>query len=219
VAFCGLPTASSLIDKSALRFSFVNGLNITLMKVGAIKVFARSMTALPLKFPLYQVKDFRWRIRGYLFRTESHSENKINPHNLRRTVMKHYGKYQEAFCTKVGNCRRLKAVFGLAILAIVASSAQAQKVTWGASVQLDDGFAPRVAASGTTVVQVHQATSAEGPLSYRTAHLGPNGTIQWFGSGSLQYDNGFAPSVAVTGTDVVEVHQGDPGTIRGLLPE
>jgi hypothetical protein len=32
VAFCGLPTASSLIDKSALRFPFVNGLNITLMK-------------------------------------------------------------------------------------------------------------------------------------------------------------------------------------------
>jgi hypothetical protein len=127
--------------------------------------------------------------------------------------MKNYGKYQEAFCTKVGSCRRLKAVFGLAILAIVASSAQAQKVTWGASLQLDYGFAPRVAASGTTVVQVHQATSAEGPLWYRTAQLGPNGTIRWFGSGSLQYDDGFAPSVAVTGTDVVEVHQGDPGTI------
>jgi hypothetical protein len=67
---------------------------------------------------------------AYRFRTESHSENKINPHNSSRTVMKNYGKYQEAFCTKVGSCRSLKAVFGLAILAIVASSAQAQKVTW-----------------------------------------------------------------------------------------
>jgi len=78
---------------------------------------------------------------------------------------------------------------------------------------MDDGFAPSVAASGTTVVQVHQATSAEGPLWYRTGQLGRNGTFHWNGSGSLQYDNGFATSAAASGAVVVEVHQGDPGTI------
>jgi hypothetical protein len=60
---------------------------------------------------------------------------------------------------------------------------------------MDDGFAPSVAAWGTTVVEVHQATNAEGPLWYRTGQLGRNGRIHWNGSGSVKYDNGFAPSV------------------------
>jgi hypothetical protein len=128
-------------------------------------------------------------------------------------TMRRTRKQQQVLPTNARTGRKLRAVFGLAILTIVASSAQGQTVTWGGSVRLDDGFAPRIAASGTTVVQVHQAKNEEGPLWYRTARLGPSGSIRWFGSGSLEYDNGFAPSVAVAGTAVVEVHQGDPGTI------
>ena len=127
--------------------------------------------------------------------------------------MKNYGKLQEAPCARRAKCWTLGLTVGVAILAIVASPAHGQTVHWGPSVQLDDGFAPRMAASGTTVVQVHQATNGSGPLWYRTAQLGPNGTIQWFGSGSLEYDNGSAPSVAASGTTAVEVHQGDAGSI------
>jgi hypothetical protein len=78
---------------------------------------------------------------------------------------------------------------------------------------MDDGFAPSVAASGTTVVQVHQATNAEGPLWYRTGQLGRNGRIHWNGSSSVKYEDGFAPSVGTSGAAVVEIHQGDPGTL------
>jgi hypothetical protein len=78
--------------------------------------------------------------------------------------MKSYRKLQEALCRKRAKCRTLGLTIGLAILAIVASPAQGQTVSWGPSVQLDDGFAPRVATSGTTVVQVHQATNGSGPL-------------------------------------------------------
>jgi hypothetical protein len=106
--------------------------------------------------------------------------------------VKNSGKLQEAFYTRRAKCRTLGLTVGLAILAIVASPAQGQTVNWGPSVQLDDGFAPRVAASGTTVVQVHQATNGSGPLWYRTAQLGPDGTIKWLGSGSLEFDNGSA---------------------------
>jgi hypothetical protein len=127
--------------------------------------------------------------------------------------VKNFGKLQEPICKRHAKCRTLGLTIGLAILAIVASPAQGQTVNWGPSVQLDDGFAPRVAASGTTVVQVHQAMDGSGPLWYRTAQLGPDGTIQWFGSGSLEYDNGSAPSVAASGTTAVEVHQGDAGSI------
>ncbi len=95
--------------------------------------------------------------------------------------MKNFGKLQEPLCMRHAKCRDLGLTIGLAILAIVASPAQGQTVSWGPSVRLDDGFAPRVAASGTTVVQVHQATNGSGPLWYRTAQLGPGGTIQWFG--------------------------------------
>jgi hypothetical protein len=127
--------------------------------------------------------------------------------------VKNFGKLQEAFCTSRAKCRILGLTIGLAILAIVALPAQGQTVNWGPSVQLDDGFAPRVAASGTTIVQVHQGTNGSGPLWYRTAQLGPDGTIQWFGTGSIEFDSGSAPSVAASGTTAVEVHQGDPGSL------
>src|ERR1700723_2587638 len=127
--------------------------------------------------------------------------------------MKNFGKLQEPFGMRHAKCRNLGLTIGLAILAIIASPAQGQTVSWGPSVQLDDGFAPRIAASGTTVVQVHQATNGSGPLWYRTAQLGPNGTIQWFGTGSVEYDSGSAPSVAASGTTAVEVHQGDSGSL------
>jgi hypothetical protein len=111
--------------------------------------------------------------------------------------MKNRRKLQEALCMRYAKCRTLGMTIGLAILAIVASPAQGQTVSWGPSVRLDDGFAPRVATSGTTVVQVHQATNGSGPLWYRTAQLGPNGTIRWFGTGSIEYDSLRAVSSSV----------------------
>jgi hypothetical protein len=127
--------------------------------------------------------------------------------------MNNCGKLQETFCRRA-KFRTLELMVGLAMLAFIASPAQGQTVSWGPSVQLDDGFAPRIAASGTTVVQVHQGVNGTGPLWYRTAQLGPSGAIQWFGTGSLLYDNsGSAPSVAASGTTAVEVHQGDSGAL------
>jgi hypothetical protein len=86
-------------------------------------------------------------------------------------------------------------------------------ISWKGSLQYDSGYFPSVAASGTTVVEVHQANNSfdNGPLWYRPALLGPNGTLKW--GYSSQYDDGSLPEVRVSGTTVVEVHQGDPGTL------
>jgi hypothetical protein len=86
-------------------------------------------------------------------------------------------------------------------------------ISWRGSVQYDAGYWPCVAASGTTVVEVHQANNGfdQGPLWYRPGLLGPNGTLQW--SYSSQYDNGSLPEVRLSGTTVVELHQGNPGTL------
>ena len=86
-------------------------------------------------------------------------------------------------------------------------------ISWGGSAQYDAGYFPSVAASGTTVVEVHQGNSGfdPGPLWYRPGLLGPNGTLQW--SYSSQYDIGALPEVRLSGTSVIDVHQGNPGTL------
>ncbi|MGC9948057.1 MAG: hypothetical protein ABSF64_16960 [Bryobacteraceae bacterium] len=85
-------------------------------------------------------------------------------------------------------------------------------VQWAASsFMYDNGAAPSVAVSGTSVIEVHQSdASAVGPLYYHTGKIQSNGTITWAGS-SFKYDNGAAPSVAVAGSTIVEVHQGQTG--------
>ena len=93
-------------------------------------------------------------------------------------------------------------------------------VKWaGAStnLQYDSGALPAVAMSGTTAIEVHQAQAAGnvGPLWYRTGKVSPSGTVKW-AVNSFQYDSGAYPSVAVSGTTVIEVHQAN-GTTTGPL--
>jgi hypothetical protein len=82
-------------------------------------------------------------------------------------------------------------------------------VQWAAdSLNYDNGAAPSVAVSGTSVIEVHQSdASGVGPLYYHTGKIQSNGTVTWAAS-SFKYDNGVAPSVAVAGSTIVEVHQG-----------
>jgi len=58
--------------------------------------------------------------------------------------------------------------------------------------------------SRPNVVEVHNATAAAGPLWYRLGQIDGQTNIQW--SASHRYDTGFNPSVAVSGSTVVEVH-------------
>ncbi len=93
-------------------------------------------------------------------------------------------------------------------------------VKWAAvstNLQYDSGALPSVAMSGTTVIEVHQAQAAGnvGPLWYRTGKASPTGTVKW-AVNSFQYDSGAYPSVAVSGTTVIEVHQAN-GTSTGPL--
>jgi hypothetical protein len=93
-------------------------------------------------------------------------------------------------------------------------------VKWASAstdLQYDIGALPSVAMSGTVVIEVHQAQAAEnvGPLWYRTGKVSPTGTVTW-ATNSFQYDNGAYPSVAVSGTTVIEVHQSN-GTTSGPL--
>jgi hypothetical protein len=85
-------------------------------------------------------------------------------------------------------------------------------VQWAtSSFTYDTGAAPSVAVSGTSVIEVHQSdASGVGPLYYHTGKIQSNGTIAW-ASSSFTYDNGVAPSVAVAGSTIVEVHQGKVG--------
>jgi hypothetical protein len=48
------------------------------------------------------------------------------------------------------------------------------------------------------------------PANARAQGIPP---VVWSSHGSFQYDNGEAPSVAVSGLVIVEVHQGSPGTL------
>jgi hypothetical protein len=98
-------------------------------------------------------------------------------------------------------------------------------VSWGGETVYDGGYNPTVAMlaadpSHFFVVEVHRALGPGpqvGPLWFRTGTLlTTDTTITW--SGSIQYDNGEAPSVAICsnpgGTPtVVEVHSGGDGTI------
>jgi hypothetical protein len=76
------------------------------------------------------------------------------------------------------------------------------------SFQYDQGSRPSVAVSGTNVIEVHEGSaSGFGPLWFKTGQIQPDGTVTWSSTG-YQYDNGAKPSVALSGNDVIEVHQG-----------
>ena len=76
---------------------------------------------------------------------------------------------------------------------------------WGPSIEYDGGFNPSVAGWGSTVVEVHNGQSADGPMWYHVGQI--SGTKVTWGP-SYNYDSGFNPSVAMYGTTVVEVHNG-----------
>jgi len=90
-------------------------------------------------------------------------------------------------------------------------------VAWAASpAQYDNGYAPSVAITGNTVIEVHQAAATGvSALWYHTGKIAGNGTVAW-ASSPFKYENsGIAPSVAVCGQTVIEVHQA--GTTAGPL--
>jgi hypothetical protein len=100
------------------------------------------------------------------------------------------------------------------ILAASVSNLQAQCDLrfWGESFQYDsNGLNPRVAISGTTVVEVHNGGIGAGPLWYRVGQVSTSSkTIQW-GNG-FEYDSaGMNPSVAISDSTAVEVHNGTGG--------
>jgi hypothetical protein len=110
--------------------------------------------------------------------------------------------------------RTLYRVFLLALLTVAAalnSQAGNCAVFWNSSqYQYDNGFNPKIASDGLTVVEVHNGTSSGlGPLWYRVGQLN-NSTMQW--GSSVEYDSlGYNPSVSVYGIAAVEVHNGANG--------
>jgi hypothetical protein len=135
--------------------------------------------------------------------------NKKNKENI---AMKMSDKKREIS----GRTRRaLSATIRLAIAAISAAPvlvlAQGQPpFVWAPkSYQYDTGLAPAVAVAGSVIVEVHQAgTGVDGLLYYHTGKIQQDGTVAW-ASSSFQYDSGSLPSVAVIGTNVIEVHQSE----------
>jgi hypothetical protein len=90
-------------------------------------------------------------------------------------------------------------------------------VTFSSSAEFfDNGFAPSVSIAGPTILEAHQANSGSspGPMFYSTGLLQSNGSVTWVSA--LDYQNGAAPSIAIAGPDVVEVHQGNPGALFSL---
>jgi hypothetical protein len=79
------------------------------------------------------------------------------------------------------------------------------------------GFNPSITASGSTVVQVHQALNGSGPLWYRVgtvnrAQTAPYVVSLTWSNSSQPYDVGANPCVTfLDSTHVLEVHQGAAG--------
>jgi hypothetical protein len=86
-------------------------------------------------------------------------------------------------------------------------------IQWGNRIRYDNGLNPSVAISGWTVVEVHNAIAGVGPLWMRIGQVDTaSNTIRWGNNNNaFQYDNGMNPSVAIYGSNVVEVHNGTAG--------
>jgi hypothetical protein len=90
-------------------------------------------------------------------------------------------------------------------------------VTWAPSgFSYDNGGAPRIAASGPNIIEVHQGTGANfGALWYKTAQFNADGSVVWAKTANY-YDSGAAPSVALAGSTIVEVHEGSASSVGPL---
>jgi hypothetical protein len=86
------------------------------------------------------------------------------------------------------------------------ASAQTCSANFTNSFDYDNGFNPKVAFAGKNVVEVHNAGTGVGPLWYHIGRLAsPFTSIQWHIP--VQYEtSGENPAVALSGTNVVEVH-------------
>jgi hypothetical protein len=89
-------------------------------------------------------------------------------------------------------------------------------IKWGNNnnaFKYDNGMNPSVAMSGSTVVEVHNALVGVGPLWMRIGQVDTaSNTIRWGNNNNaFKYDNGMNPSVAIWGSNVVEVHNGTAG--------
>lgn len=86
-------------------------------------------------------------------------------------------------------------------------------ITWNELRPLDGGgLNPAVAVApdeGGTVVEVHQAQAAYGPLWMRVGRLGGDGSVAW--GAARKYDDGVLPAIALYGSTILEVHQGQDG--------
>jgi len=99
----------------------------------------------------------------------------------------------------------------LALLALAAASASAQ-VTFEPPTEFTGaGYAARVAADGQNVVEVYQLDSGLSPLKYRTGKVTTGGTVTW--NPVHTYDTGLAPTVALSGANVIEMHEGGGGDL------
>jgi hypothetical protein len=85
--------------------------------------------------------------------------------------------------------------------------------TWGNSIQYDNGFNPKAATNGTTFVEVHNGANGVGQLWYRVGQINTTSmTIDWGNKNyATAYDKGINPSVAISGSTVVEVHNATQG--------
>jgi hypothetical protein len=85
-------------------------------------------------------------------------------------------------------------------------------LSWSGANAYDSGFAPSIAASGTTVVELHQTQATASQMMYQVGTVTGSG-VAW--SSPYAWEWGAAPSVAIAntpyGTYVVEVHQGGQG--------
>ena len=85
-------------------------------------------------------------------------------------------------------------------------------IQWGNSIEYESlGYNPSVSVYGSTAVEVHNGANGLGPLWYRVGVVNSsNNTIQW--GNSVRYVlQGFNPTVAVSGSTVIEAHNGAAG--------
>src|SRR5277367_582534 len=104
----------------------------------------------------------------------------------------------------------LALVLGMACTQFVSAQAHCS-ANYTNSFDYDNGFNPRVALAGKTVVEVHNAGVGVGALWYHVGQLKkPFSGINW--GGGHQYEaSGENPAVAVSGKTVVEVHNSVDG--------
>jgi hypothetical protein len=119
-------------------------------------------------------------------------------------------KSQSTARAKPQNFKVLSLIAGL-VLALLPVSASGQ-ISFGDATELKGtGYAPRIAVDGDNAVEVFQSESGAGALEYRTGKVGITGGVIAWKAAAKKYETGLAPSVAISGSNVVEVHEDGNG--------